>query len=147
MPSLFFVAFLVIASLQGTFGAPCAQGLSSCFLKINTEMGEPNYPMDNHNLGTPSSVVPPSAANPDYGKSAPISASPASNSSGSVSSSDIEAYLSAHNAARARHGAAALTWSNSLSSVAQGWANGCKFKHSGGKYGGMYLPLAMTVVF
>lgn len=40
-------------------------------------------------------------------------------------------YLGPHNAARAQHGAAALTWSNDLAASAQSWANGCKFQHSG----------------
>jgi uncharacterized protein YkwD len=60
-------------------------------------------------------------------------ASLASNSS--VSSADIQAYLSAHNTVRAQHGAVALTWSDNLSSVAQAWADGCKFEHSGGQFG------------
>lgn len=40
-------------------------------------------------------------------------------------------YLDPHNAARAARGAQALTWSDSLASKAQAWANGCKFQHSG----------------
>ncbi|KAG6878413.1 hypothetical protein C0993_007014 [Termitomyces sp. T159_Od127] len=50
-------------------------------------------------------------------------------------SSDIDAYLSAHNKVRAQHGAAPLTWSNNLASKAQTWANNCVFKHSGGSLG------------
>ncbi|KAI0004287.1 CAP domain-containing protein [Russula compacta] len=64
------------------------------------------------------------------------SSSSSPNSSGTVSTADIQALLAAHNSVRAQHGAAALTWSQSLSSSAQEWANGCKFEHSGGPYGG-----------
>jgi uncharacterized protein YkwD len=49
--------------------------------------------------------------------------------------------LSAHNSVRAQHGAAALTWNNTLADAAQQWADGCKFVHSGGSlgpYGGKY---------
>jgi len=52
-----------------------------------------------------------------------------------VSGSDIDQYLSAHNTVRAQHGAAALTWSDTLASAAQKWADGCVFKHSGGSLG------------
>ncbi|KAI0307851.1 CAP domain-containing protein [Multifurca ochricompacta] len=55
--------------------------------------------------------------------------------SGSKSSADIDAYLSAHNSVRAQHGAAPLTWSDELSAKAQQWADGCVFKHSGGSLG------------
>ncbi|EDR15062.1 uncharacterized protein LACBIDRAFT_228207, partial [Laccaria bicolor S238N-H82] len=61
---------------------------------------------------------------------APANNSPAS-SGGGTSDGDIQAYLSAHNAVRAQHGAAALSWSDNLASKAQKWANGCKFEHSG----------------
>jgi uncharacterized protein YkwD len=48
--------------------------------------------------------------------------------------------LDEHNRNRAAHCAPALTWSAELEAVAQKWANhlrdsGCKFEHSGGKYG------------
>ena len=55
--------------------------------------------------------------------------------SSSTSPSDINAYLSAHNTVRAKHGAAALTWSDDLAAAAQKWASGCVFKHSGGSLG------------
>src|SRR5262249_30292853 len=47
------------------------------------------------------------------------------------------AWVEAHNRYRARHCAAALTWSAKLADVAQRWANalrdrGCQFGHSGG---------------
>jgi len=50
-------------------------------------------------------------------------------------SGDVNVYLSAHNAVRARHGAAPLTWSDLLASKAQEWANGCVHEHSGGSLG------------
>jgi uncharacterized protein YkwD len=55
-------------------------------------------------------------------------------------SADAQALLDAHNRVRARHCAAPLQWSPQLAQVAQQWANslrdqGCKFGHSGGKYG------------
>jgi pathogenesis-related protein 1 len=47
----------------------------------------------------------------------------------------------AHNAARAAVSPApaspmpALAWSSDIAAVAQAWADGCKFQHSGGQYG------------
>ena len=54
--------------------------------------------------------------------------------------SEPEAWINAHNRARARHCAAPLTWSAKLAQVAQHWANalrdkGCAFGHSNGSYG------------
>jgi uncharacterized protein YkwD len=53
---------------------------------------------------------------------------------------DAAAWVDAHNRYRAKHCAAALTWSAKLAEVAQRWANalrdrGCQFGHSGGNYG------------
>jgi uncharacterized protein YkwD len=39
-------------------------------------------------------------------------------------------YIDAHNNERAKHGAAALIWDDSLSASAQSWANQCKFEVS-----------------
>ncbi len=55
-------------------------------------------------------------------------------------SADAQALLDSHNRARARHCAGPLTWSPQLAQVAQQWASslrdqGCKFGHSGGRYG------------
>lgn len=49
-------------------------------------------------------------------------------------------FVDAHNAVRANHCAAPLTWSPELAAVAQRWADtlrdkGCTFGHSGGQYG------------
>jgi uncharacterized protein YkwD len=49
-------------------------------------------------------------------------------------------FVAAHNAVRAKHCAAPLTWSPKLAMVAQKWADalrdkGCAFGHSGGQYG------------
>ncbi|KAG8925804.1 hypothetical protein FRC02_009388 [Tulasnella sp. 418] len=51
-------------------------------------------------------------------------------------------YLKWHNAARARHGAVPLTWSNAAAQAAQNWANRCVFQHGGGKAGGFGENLA-----
>jgi uncharacterized protein YkwD len=59
---------------------------------------------------------------------------------GQAGRGDAAAWLDAHNRYRAKHCAAALTWSAKLAEVAQRWANalrdrGCQFGHSGGNYG------------
>ncbi|KAL0063562.1 hypothetical protein AAF712_009571 [Marasmius tenuissimus] len=43
--------------------------------------------------------------------------------------------LEAHNSFRSQHGAAPLTWSDSLASAAEKWANRCVFEHSKGQVG------------
>ncbi|KAF8807576.1 PR-1-like protein, partial [Phlegmacium glaucopus] len=58
-----------------------------------------------------------------------------SSAAGGTSSADIQAYLTAHNSVRAQHGAVPLTWSDTMASKAQQWANGCVFQHSGGTLG------------
>jgi uncharacterized protein YkwD len=60
---------------------------------------------------------------------------------GGASAADIQVYLQAHNAVRAKHGAAPLTWSADVAAYAQKWANGCKWAHSDGPYGGMFLSI------
>jgi uncharacterized protein YkwD len=50
----------------------------------------------------------------------------------SLPPADIQTFLRTHNTFRAKHGAAPLVWDGVLASKAQQWANGCKFKHSGG---------------
>jgi len=57
-----------------------------------------------------------------------------------LSASPAAAWVDAHNRYRAKHCAAALSWSAKLAAVAQRWANslrdrGCAFGHSGGSYG------------
>ncbi|PIL30250.1 transporter [Ganoderma sinense ZZ0214-1] len=52
-----------------------------------------------------------------------------------TSASDVKAYLAAHNTFRAKHGAAALKWNNTLAAAAQKEVNRCVFKHSGGIFG------------
>jgi uncharacterized protein YkwD len=66
----------------------------------------------------------------------PSTSSNSAGGSGSVSSTDQQAYLDDHNTFRQPHGANNLTWSNELSSTAQAWANKCVFQHSGA--GGTY---------
>ncbi|KAG8918167.1 hypothetical protein FRC02_002563 [Tulasnella sp. 418] len=51
-------------------------------------------------------------------------------------------YLKWHNAARSRHGAVPLTWSNAAAQAAQNWANRCVFQHGGGRAGGFGENLA-----
>ncbi|TEB39194.1 PR-1-like protein [Coprinellus micaceus] len=48
---------------------------------------------------------------------------------------EIKEYLDGHNLVRRDHGAAALTWNDTLASAAQRWVDGCKFQHSGGAVG------------
>lgn len=43
--------------------------------------------------------------------------------------------LGAHDAARAKHGVPALSWSDSLAKTAQSWADRCVFEHSSTSYG------------
>ena len=88
----------------------------------------------------------------DQQSGAPASAGSGSSSAGSGPSSagsgsgDTEpaaqqGMTAAHNAARAAVMPAAtpaippLVWSATLAATAQAWADGCKFEHSGGKYG------------
>ncbi|KAG9087399.1 kinesin motor protein cin8 [Ceratobasidium sp. 370] len=79
----------------------------------------------------PSTSTTPAPAPAPTSTTAPAKADPVPSSS----SPDIAAYLDPHNAARAAHGAAPLTWSDELAAAAQRWANGCVFEHSGGKLG------------
>ena len=70
----------------------------------------------------------------------PSTSSNSAGGSGSVSSSDQQAYLDAHNTFRSQHGANPLTWSSELASTAQAWANQCIWGHSGTPgVGGTYL--------
>lgn len=84
-------------------------------------------------------------------KPSPKSSTPApapSSADSTTAGSDIDQYLSAHNSVRSQHGASPLTWSNTLASAAQQWADGCKFQHSGGSlgpYGGKYCSLPHAV--
>ena len=52
-----------------------------------------------------------------------------------TSAADVKAYLAAHNNFRAKHGAAAFKWNNTLAAAAQKEVNRCIFKHSGGIFG------------
>ncbi|EJD33203.1 PR-1-like protein [Auricularia subglabra TFB-10046 SS5] len=58
-----------------------------------------------------------------------------SGGSGGTPSADIAEYLKGHNDERAKHGAAPLSWNETLAGKAQQWANNCQFKHSGGTLG------------
>ncbi|TRM65805.1 CAP domain-containing protein [Schizophyllum amplum] len=90
----------------------------------------------------PSSAVSSSVAAPSSVASsaeAPSSiASSAASSPSAVSAQvtdDQQAYLDGHNNERAKHGAAALTWSADLASYAQNYGAQCVWEHSGGQYG------------
>jgi hypothetical protein len=48
---------------------------------------------------------------------------------------EIQEWLDAHNAHRALHGAPSVTWSNTLATSAQAWADTCTWAHSGSGYG------------
>ena len=52
-----------------------------------------------------------------------------------TSAADVKAYLAAHNNFRAKHGASAFKWNNTLAAAAQKEVNRCIFKHSGGIFG------------
>jgi len=74
------------------------------------------------------------------------------NSGGSPSQSDITQYLDGHNNFRKQHDAQALTWSDTLASTAQAWAQKCVWKHSEGQYGenlaagiGLDIPYAIKM--
>ncbi len=80
----------------------------------------------------------PSRADPERPRPAPPPPPPQQQPSGL--SAEAQALLDAHNKVRARHCAPPLSWSPKLAQFAQQWANslrdqGCKFGHSGGRYG------------
>lgn len=87
---------------------------------------------------TSSKAAPPPASPKTTSTQAPTkphttstSAAPHTTAAGSggsgTTSSDIQAYLNGHNTIRAAHGASAVTWSDTLASAAQTWANKCVF--------------------
>lgn len=167
-PLLFFI--LALFSAHVAFGAPSCSYSSNqtdCISRCRNKFGLSSTP--SNGLPTPavdanpydvsttttSTTYSPTPSS-DGGDDQPSSSSPSptptptpsptpstSPSSSGVSADDINAYLEAHNSARAQHGANPLTWSDDLSALAQQWANGCVFQHSMGKlgpYGGKCLP-------
>ena len=46
-----------------------------------------------------------------------------------------------HNEYRAKHGAANLTWSDTITKSAYTWSSGCQFAHSPSTYGEVGTPL------
>lgn len=105
-----------------------------------------------HTTSTPPPPPPPPKTSTTHTSAAATSSSDNSGSSGSgggnggngggsssgggvTSSNDISQYLQFHNTIRAQHGAAALSWNQTLANIAQTWANKCVFKHSGGTLG------------
>lgn len=154
--SFLFVA-LALASMHGALGAPSCKPkghghLKHSVISYSPSTSLPTYPANipkesgvsesKSSTPTPSPTSSPAVQpEPSSTPSAtPSPSQPASSGSsgGSVSDADIATYLKAHNDFRAKHGAQPLTWSNELSNTAQSWANGCKFEHSHGKFGGTY---------
>jgi len=90
-------------------------------------------------------VIPAPAANPtptttvqkSQATSTPAGSTSSSGGSpsGGLTATEQADFLSLHNSMRSQHGAAALTWSNNLANIAEGWADKCVFKHSGGTLG------------
>lgn len=149
--SFLFVA-LALGSMHGALGASCKNRghghPKHSMISYSTSTTLLTYPANiPKESGTPTpspSPTSPPATQPmptSTPAAAPSSSQPPSSSSsgGSVSDADIAAYLKAHNDFRAKHGAQPLTWSTDLSNTAQSWANGCKFEHSHGQYGGTYV--------
>ena len=169
-PLLFFI--LALFSAQVVFGAPSCSYSSNqtdnCISKCRHKFGLSSTPSsglptpavdaDPYNATTTTtsstySPTPSSDGDDDQPSSSSPSSTPtptpsptpstSSSSSGDVSADDVQTYLDAHNSARAQYGADPLSWSDDLSALAQQWANGCVFQHSGGTlgpYGGKYLP-------
>ncbi|KAI0348617.1 PR-1-like protein [Trametopsis cervina] len=100
-----------------------------------TKEAEPSTQPKSSPTSAPAAPPPPPPPPPPPASS-PAPAPPASPPSDSqTSSSDIQAYLNAHNTIRAQHGASPLTWSDTAAAKAQQWANNCVFQHSGGTLG------------
>jgi len=153
--SFLFVA-LALASMHGALGAPSCKPKGHGYPKhsmisYSSSTSLPTYPanipkesgVSDSESSTPTPAPTSSPATQPMPATtpspSPSSSQPASSGSGgSVSDADIATYLKVHNDFRAKHGAQPLTWSNELSNTAQSWANGCKFEHSHGKFGGTY---------
>ncbi|KDQ63810.1 hypothetical protein JAAARDRAFT_76028 [Jaapia argillacea MUCL 33604] len=123
--SLVLVSFLVFSRVSGL---PCGDEEGSILASSPIDEVEDNVRLTNININLDG-----------YGKF-PLATQRSIESvnidiSLSTSASDIDQYLQAHNSVRQHHGASDLTWNNNLASKAQQWANGCVFKHSGGKLG------------
>ena len=125
-----------------TQGAPTA-GAGSSGETMTAPAGSWSYSWSYGNPSTSSSVLSSqtggqsgSGSSPTGGSSGTSTASsPSSSSSSSTNSSGQQAYLDSTNQVRSQHGANSLTWSDTLASYDQNWANNCQFKHSGGQYG------------
>jgi hypothetical protein len=52
-----------------------------------------------------------------------------------ATASEIQEWLDAHNDRRALHGVPAVTWSDTVATSAQTWADACPSSHSGSQYG------------
>jgi uncharacterized protein YkwD len=149
------------------FAAVCAIGCGPIYKSDNPQPA----PAADQSVGPPGGTDPWSsgasdpAADPAPTPSAPAPApasrpAPEPAAGGSGSTAEPQAWVAAHNAVRARHCAAPLTWSPRLAAVAQQWADslrdhGCKFDHSGGNFGenlargtsGMLDPSAVVTMW
>lgn len=81
----------------------------------------------------PSPTPTPETSDP-IGTPAAVSSS-SSGGSGGLSAEQQQTFLELHNNLRAQHGAAPLTWSDTLASAGLTWATGCVFQHSAGSLG------------
>jgi len=135
---------LVLSVSSVTLPLTTSHSASSTHAVQSIKTQSANAPVHAAVSGPPPSK-PPSQPAPAKAIAPPSQQPAASNggsSSGGGSDNSVEnSMLSAHNSFRASHGAPAMTWSNNLAAAAQSWANGCKFKHSGGTlgpFGGSY---------
>jgi len=124
-PSLLFVVLALAA--HAAFGAPsCDDDTTVTDFTFQGMLGGNGHSKASH--GHSITHTTPAASTP----SNPASSNTNSKGgSGSVPSSDQQAYLDDHNNFRQLHGANPLTWSADLASTAQAWANKCVFEHSG----------------
>jgi len=129
---------LVLSVSSVTLPLTTSHSASSTHAVQSIKTQAANAPVHAAVSGPPPSK-PPSQPAPAKAIAPPSQQPAASNggsSSGGGSDNSVEnSMLSAHNSFRASHGAPAMTWSNNLAAAAQSWANGCKFKHSGGTLG------------
>ena len=152
--SLIAVIVLFVSVLPTAFASPTCvhrHGKNNCVQACKNRWGQPSGtgadpashrhkssaspPPQSSSKPSPSPHSTPKPPSKNSGSTPAPSPSPNTSGNKLTSGSDIDQYLSAHNSIRAQHGAADLTWSDTLASAAQKWADGCAFKHSGGSLG------------
>lgn len=109
--------------------------LIGSFLLRHTSLSTSSHKVAAHSSSSPSSSAAPTkpkstSPSPTSSTHSGSAASPTSSVSASAA-----AYLDPQNALRAKHNAAAFTWSSELASYAQAWVNKCQWKHSDGPHG------------